>query len=43
VEDCQVDDFKAVVDWLQAITPEARPPKMPVKHDHAAPAHAPAA
>lgn len=41
VEDCRVDDFKAVVDWLQAITPEARPPKMQVKHEHPAPAHAP--
>lgn len=40
VEDCQIDDFKAVVDWLQAITPEARPPKMQIKHDHVASAHA---
>jgi Mrp family chromosome partitioning ATPase len=43
VEYCQVDDFKAVVDWLQAITPEARPPKMQIKHEQAASAHAPAA
>ncbi len=37
VEDCRVDDFNAVVDWLQAITPEARPPKMPVTHQQPAP------
>jgi Mrp family chromosome partitioning ATPase len=42
VEDCQLDDFKAVVDWLQAITPEARPPKMQIKQDLHTPAHAPA-
>lgn len=42
IEDCKIDDFKAVVDWLQAITPEARPPKMPVKHEQAVQAHAPA-
>ncbi len=40
VEDCQVDDFKAVVDWLQAITPEARPPKMQIKQEQPAPTHA---
>jgi ATP-binding protein involved in chromosome partitioning len=31
VEECQIEDFKAVVDWLQDTTPEALPPKMPLK------------
>jgi Mrp family chromosome partitioning ATPase len=41
IEDCQVDDFKAVVDWLQAVTPEAHPPKMHIKQKQPAAAHAP--
>jgi Mrp family chromosome partitioning ATPase len=38
VEECQVGDFEVVVDWLQDTTPEARPPKMPFKKAHPAPA-----
>lgn len=37
VEDYQLDEFKGVVDWLKVITPEARPPKMQIKHEQPAP------
>lgn len=28
VEDCQIPEFKAVVDWLELVTPDCKPPKM---------------
>jgi ATP-binding protein involved in chromosome partitioning len=37
VEECQMPEFQAVSDWIETITPECQPPKIPAQVPQAAP------
>ena len=37
VEECQMPEFEAVAEWIETITPECQPPKMPAQAPQAAP------
>lgn len=36
-EECQMPEFEAVAEWIETITPECRPPKMPAQTHQEAP------